>query len=347
MKKNIRKFAEIFDTFGNLCKFLSHTGILEKYTFSNINSKTILDRKFNVKNLIKILNNHVKTFIKDQHKVAKNLSSSERIDESETDTLVHNLLVRVINMHYYPLRLSSHLRCRLHILSQSYITKRPKFVINKDDISMIVVEDKHLKNKNLISMKGYKEIQLVAEILACGDENMCQIARIAPQPDVITDQTIFAVRIISTYFTFYKTVIPAIYWEELESGLPQKHICEFSTSKPHLESKDLIWDLDDQDISWVDKTHSVWNKYHCPSLTSERDEELLIETIFGIFAEGKELTCYIGITKMSTGDNLTSERDEELLIETIFGIFAEGKELTCYIGITKMSTGDKKKLTRS
>ncbi|RHZ82003.1 hypothetical protein Glove_115g66 [Diversispora epigaea] len=198
------------------------TGILEKYALPDIDSKTISDRKFNVKNLIKISDNHVKAFIKDLHEVAKNLGSDEGMDEAETDTLVHNLLVRVIDMHYYPLRLSSHPRCRLHILGQPYITARPEFVINKDDISMIVVEDKHLKNRNLTSTKGYGETQLAAEILACGDENMRRIARIAPQPDVITDQTIFAVRIISTYFTFYKTVIPATYWEELESGLPQK-----------------------------------------------------------------------------------------------------------------------------
>ncbi|RHZ83724.1 hypothetical protein Glove_88g19 [Diversispora epigaea] len=200
------------------------TSILEKYALPDINSKTISDKKFNIKNLIEISDNHVKAFIKDLHEVVKNLGSNKGMNETETNTLVCNLLVRIIDMHYYPLRLSLHSQYRLHILGQPYITARPKFVINKDDISMIVVkvEDKHLKNKNFTSTKGYGETQLVAEILACGDENMRQIARIAPQPDVITDQTIFAIRIISTYFTFYKTVIPATYWKELESGLPQK-----------------------------------------------------------------------------------------------------------------------------
>jgi len=44
----------------------------------------------------------------------------------------------------------------------------------------------------------------------------------ALQTDVIPDQTIFGIRAISSYFTFYKTVIPAKYWNELDFGLPQK-----------------------------------------------------------------------------------------------------------------------------
>ena len=36
------------------------------------------------------------------------------------------------------------------------------------------------------------------------------------------DQTIFAVRVISSYVTFYKAVVPAAYWKELKRGLPRK-----------------------------------------------------------------------------------------------------------------------------
>ena len=38
---------------------------------------------------------------------------------------------------------------------------------------------------------------------------------------VIPDQTILGIRAISTYFTFYKTVIPNGYWNELDFSLPQ------------------------------------------------------------------------------------------------------------------------------
>ncbi|CAG8744693.1 1571_t:CDS:1, partial [Dentiscutata erythropus] len=79
--------------------------------------------------------------------------------------------------------------------------------------------DKHISSKNLIPSKGYGEAQLAAELFACGNENMLCIA---PQTHVIFDQIIFAVRVISAYFTFYKTVIPKEYWKELDYGLPRK-----------------------------------------------------------------------------------------------------------------------------
>lgn len=44
----------------------------------------------------------------------------------------------------------------------------------------------------------------------------------AHQTGVILDQIIFAVRVVSTCFTFYKTIIPNGYWKELDYGLPQK-----------------------------------------------------------------------------------------------------------------------------
>ncbi len=40
------------------------------------------------------------------------------------------------------------------------------------------------------------------------------------------EQTIYAVRIISTYITFYKIVIPALYFKELSEDLPQKESVE-------------------------------------------------------------------------------------------------------------------------
>ena len=44
--------------------------------------------------------------------------------------------------------------------------------------------------------------------------------------DEYSDQILWAVRAISTYVTFYKAVIPARYWTELENGLPQNQSIE-------------------------------------------------------------------------------------------------------------------------
>jgi len=75
-------------------------------------------------------------------------------------------------------------------------------------------QDKHLKN--ITSATGYGESQIAVEMLACGSENLRSLGEEEP-----TDQTILAMRVISTYVTFYKAVITSAYWKELESGLPK------------------------------------------------------------------------------------------------------------------------------
>ena len=54
------------------------------------------------------------------------------------------------------------------------------------------------------------------EILSCGSENIRSLGEVRPR-----DQTIWAIRVISTYVTFYKATITATYWMELANGLPK------------------------------------------------------------------------------------------------------------------------------
>jgi hypothetical protein len=63
-------------------------------------------------------------------------------------------------------------------------------------------------------------------MLASGSENMRPFFR---TKEHYRDQTVFAVRVISTYVTFYKAVISAGYWKELDRGrrgLPKDHSVE-------------------------------------------------------------------------------------------------------------------------
>jgi len=62
---------------------------------------------------------------------------------------------------------------------------------------------------------GIGKTQIGAEVLACGSENVIS-------NDIMIDQNIFVMRIISMNVTFYKTVIPIAYFEELGKGLPRK-----------------------------------------------------------------------------------------------------------------------------
>ncbi|CAG8613916.1 15730_t:CDS:2 [Funneliformis mosseae] len=191
---------------------------IEKYILPNIDSDTLTSRKFDVDQLKEISDDQVKTFLTDVHAILKNLGSDEGMDESMTDMLLNNLLVQIIGLHKHPLKVSIQPRCRLYIADEPYVTAHPEFVVTRKDVSMVVVEDKHLRNTCLTNPKGFGEAQLAFEILACGSENMRQTSR---KTGLIPDQTIFGIRAISTYFTFYKTVISKEYWNELDFGLPQ------------------------------------------------------------------------------------------------------------------------------
>ena len=65
-------------------------------------------------------------------------------------------------------------------------------------------------------MRGFGEHQLATEILAYANENVRETY-------MAKNQTIYAVRVISTYITFYKAMVPVEYWKDLDNnGLPQK-----------------------------------------------------------------------------------------------------------------------------
>ncbi|RHZ83963.1 hypothetical protein Glove_86g74 [Diversispora epigaea] len=70
-----------------------------KYALPDIDSETISNRKFNVKNLIKIWTITSK-------RSCQELGFDEGMDEAVTDTLVTNFIVWVVDMHFYPLKLS-------------------------------------------------------------------------------------------------------------------------------------------------------------------------------------------------------------------------------------------------
>jgi len=73
--------------------------------------------------------------------------------------------------------------------------------------------------KNVGPSNEFGELQIAGEILACANENIRRSGQ-------YMDQTLFAIRVISTYFTFYMATIPADYWKELYIGLPESESVE-------------------------------------------------------------------------------------------------------------------------
>ncbi|CAH1766021.1 24198_t:CDS:2, partial [Entrophospora sp. SA101] len=86
-------------------------------------------------------------------------------------------------------------------ISDKRVSANPDFVVDMKKTAIIVTEDKHLKN---VSAPDFGEAQILAKILACGDENLHRF-------EELIHQTIYAIRVISSYVTFYKAEIPTIW----------------------------------------------------------------------------------------------------------------------------------------
>lgn len=198
----------------------------EAYVLPDIDGNILSRRDFDVDKLEEIIKEQrnkkqqnteslkvsgsVKTFFDKLHDVVRNSPVSVGTSETVTDSLVDDLL-RIVSLNDWPFKIRNHPLYRLSILNEPYVLADPEFVVDMRKKILVVVEDKHLKN--VYSTSNFGETQLTAEILACGNENV---------REGTMDQTIYAVRVISTYVTFYKAVITKKYWEELGVGLPSK-----------------------------------------------------------------------------------------------------------------------------
>lgn len=153
---------------------------------------------------------YVMQFFNSLQRVVMNAGVDTGTEESKTDSLVNLLLIRAFSFDGWPFGVRIKERYKLTIAGQE-VSANPDFVVDMNHVAIIVTEDKHLRN---VSPPNYGESQILAEILACG----CDNSRLAKK---LIDQTIYAIRVISSYVTFYKAEIPKEYWEELENGLPR------------------------------------------------------------------------------------------------------------------------------
>ncbi|CAG8840960.1 4307_t:CDS:2, partial [Gigaspora margarita] len=152
---------------------------------------------FDVDNIHGLSDEYVKTFINNLHRVVVNLGLDIGTDESKTDSLVTYMLTRFAEFDRWPFGVRVKEYYRLFV-SDKKVSTKPEFVVDKKGVAMIIVVlDKHLNN---VFLPDFGESQMLAEILA----------------------TILAVRVISSYVTFYKAKIPVAYWKELPRGLPRK-----------------------------------------------------------------------------------------------------------------------------
>ncbi|CAG8619460.1 609_t:CDS:2, partial [Gigaspora rosea] len=213
---------------------------LEQYVVPRIDSDVLSNPKFDVLKFGCISDPGVRTFVTKLHEVVMNSSKKIGRDETLTDTLVDDLL-RVAKFNAFPLMIRNKPRYELYVGDYCVVAK-PEFLIKSQDNVLVAVEEKHLDIVRPSS--GFGEPQLAIEILSSGSEN--SRTYYDEKLGYFKDQTVFAIRVISTYVTFYKAMIPAKYWNELEKGYPEEQSIEI-LRWPARDLKDSGFDLAEPD----------------------------------------------------------------------------------------------------
>lgn len=124
-------------------------------------------------------------------------------DESRTDTLVSYIL-HGVGLGKYPFFLRIHPIYKFFVENKS-ITSVFDFAVVKTNKIIIVEEDKHMKNVS--PSNGWGETQIAGELLAAAYTNY-------------STDIIYAIRVIGTKFTFYKTFVTIEYLDSLGNGFP-------------------------------------------------------------------------------------------------------------------------------
>ncbi|CAB4406399.1 unnamed protein product [Rhizophagus irregularis] len=118
-------------------------------------------------------NRNIKTFIHKLHQTVLNSIARVGTSEALTDTLVVHLIFRTVDFDQWPMVVELHPTLEFSV-GGTTLSAVPEFVINlqidEKQYSVLVIEDKHLKN--VTPTNDYGEPQIAAEMIACGSENV-------------------------------------------------------------------------------------------------------------------------------------------------------------------------------
>jgi hypothetical protein len=162
--------------------------------------------------LNKLVDNDEKTLALYLYKVIQNDPLTTGVRESLTDSFV-NFILTDLRFNRYPFLLNLQPDYSFEVFGNK-VTAKLEFSIEKNKGILCFDEDKHLHG--ISSTTEYGEAQIAAEILACAFTNFDK----ADSPTREQDQTIFAIRVIGTRFTFYKAFVGSEYCKSLGDGFP-------------------------------------------------------------------------------------------------------------------------------
>ncbi|RHZ86984.1 hypothetical protein Glove_41g70 [Diversispora epigaea] len=103
-------------------------------------------------------------------------------------------------------------------VSEKDISAKVKFSIVKENVILCIDGDKHVHSLRPKTEHGKSQIS--AEILACAFTNFYNIR----SSRFKMDQTIHAMRVVGTRFTFYKAFLSRDYFESLKHGFPPENL---------------------------------------------------------------------------------------------------------------------------
>lgn len=162
--------------------------------------------------LLEELNDEEKTIGLLLNKVISHDPLKISIRESFTNNFLNYLLVR-LGFAQYPLIMNTQPKYSFEFDGVK-LTGRPEFSIERDNQikCLFVNENRHLTNLKLEN--GFSECQISAEIVAAAYTNYASPISSC----LLKDQTMYAVRVIGTRFTFYKSIVTKSYLDALSEG---------------------------------------------------------------------------------------------------------------------------------
>ncbi|CAG8683386.1 7934_t:CDS:2 [Dentiscutata erythropus] len=160
------------------------------------------------------------------------------LNEAFTDSFVNYLLTELrLNKHPFKLRLQPDFSFSV---SDKDVSAKAEFSIKEN--SMILIDN----IRSLRKKTEYGESQISAEILACAFTNFDH----AISPTTGESQTVYAMRVIGTNFTFYKAFLSRDYLKSLHQGFPPHNLSVTISRFPPNDSQKTRFGHD-----YADKDH--------------------------------------------------------------------------------------------
>ncbi|CAG8778152.1 26642_t:CDS:1 [Dentiscutata erythropus] len=157
--------------------------------------------------------------------------------ERVTDSFV-NYLLGLLKFNDHPLSLELKADCYFEVFDKK-VASETDFSIWKDNLFVIVDEDKHFHNVNRLTCWG--EYQIAGELLAAAFVNHIYTR------EIYCVQSLFAIRVIGTRFTFYRAEIESNYITSLPEGFSTNTMCIYRYPVDQIKDDFPCFDYTDPD----------------------------------------------------------------------------------------------------